>query len=93
MSADTHFPPVCPKCGAGALCFHEDIGREDFTDEYTLICIQCDHRESQSFSGESQFGDSRENLCPYCGRGRRGHESPDHRLPPSLPPPGSGTIQ
>lgn len=57
----------CPKCGKAAKCYFREVGGCDrYTDEYTLICSTCGHKEQVQISGGSPLGQNNVTECPYC---------------------------
>ncbi len=59
---------TCPKCGASAVCFWEEIGAgNQFVDEYTLICELCGYKKSERKDGGVKDSQSEEvTFCPFC---------------------------
>lgn len=59
---------TCPKCGASAVCYWEDIGGgNQFMDEYTLVCEFCGRKESRLKDGGEKDSNEKVTCCPFCG--------------------------
>jgi len=77
FQAGSHFEGVgCPKHGHFCKCYVTDVGGNEYTDEYTLFCSECNFKKTLVQPG----GPNWESVCPFCGEERSRHQP----TPPEL---------